>query len=156
AVHAIPPASREIPRVTNARRTNREDVRVEGDDEVRLVEVINGVRRTAGGLLRGGAGAVPRDRIPLMPLRLGKGLLDQPDLLADRRRRHRLGQEADAGALLGLLRIELAADRRQEISPTASLALVEDGLQPVGVVQRQNGGLREDVRAAETRWMLWI
>src|SRR5215207_3094723 len=88
-------AIREIARVADAAPAAAEEVGVERDDDVRFVEVVDRVREPGRGLRGCGTG----DAVPLVPLRLGKVLLDEPNLLADGRGGDRLGQEAKAGAL---------------------------------------------------------
>ena len=78
-------SSRGVERAKERLVAEREEVRIQRDDAVGLVEVIDGVRRRAGRLAGGGAGGVARDRIPLVPFRLRERLLDQRDLLGDRR-----------------------------------------------------------------------
>src|SRR5258706_3038479 len=108
----------------------------------------------AGGTLGRCATGVAVDRIPLVPRRTWEGLLDERDLLADRRRRDRLGQKPEAGPVFRLLNPESRLDGRQEIPPSAHVPPVLHRLQPIGIVQGENCGLGEDVGATKTGWML--
>ena len=75
----------EIPGVADRRGSAGEEVSVQREDDVRFVEVVDGV-----GLRRRRRGPpVVRDRIPVMPFRLRIRLLIRATCSADRRRRDR-------------------------------------------------------------------
>jgi len=84
SIDGRPAAIREIALITNSGGPACEDVGVERNDDVSLVEVIDGVRGVAGSLPRASTGAVAIDAIPLVPLGLRERLLNQPDLIGDR------------------------------------------------------------------------
>src|SRR5207245_9808729 len=120
------------------------------------VEQVDRVAVLAGALPRGRPRAIARNRVPLMPLRLRKRLLNEADLFGDRRRGEGLGQEPEARAPPYFLCVELSLDCRQEIAPPADLTAKEHRLQPIRIVEAENGRLREDVGSSKTGWMLRI
>src|SRR5258708_38376477 len=142
-VHARTAALGEVVRVADARGAARQEVGVERDDDIGLVEVIDGVRRAAGPLLRRGARAVARDWIPLVPLRFRERLSDERDLVVDRRRRDGLRQEAKAGSLLGLLAREGCLDGVEKISPRADIPPIQERLYQIGTGKSEDGHLRD-------------
>ena len=60
----------EIPRVPDHAGSETEEIGVERDDDVGLVEVIDGVARRARRLTEAQTSAVGRDRVVLVPARL--------------------------------------------------------------------------------------
>ena len=99
--------------------------------------------RLAEGYRRAGAHRVRSGRLPLMPLEAGVILLRRFDLGRERGRGHRLGEDADAAAVLGLLRLEGFLQGRLEDRPGLDLALEVERLEPVGIVQRKHRRLRQ-------------
>jgi hypothetical protein len=72
-------------------------------------------------------------------------------LSGKRRRRDRRTQHVHAGAVgRG---IERCADRAQQIAPGRYLAAIPHGLRTVGVVQREDRGLRQRIGGAQARRM---
>ena len=75
---------------------------------------------------------------------------------AMRRRRHRLGEDAEARALLRLLRAQHAAHGDDEGAERLNLAEVGNGGGAVGIVEAENRRLREDVGGALARRVIGV
>ena len=87
-------AAGEVARVAEVAGAAIEEVGVERDDDVRFVEVIDGVRVAAERQPQSFAHVVAAGRLPLMPLRAGRLRQELLDLRAERRRGDGLRQEA--------------------------------------------------------------
>src|SRR5205085_53636 len=101
------------------------------------------------------ADVVAIDGVPLMPLHAGelrKKLLDLP---AERRRRDRLCQEPQAGAVR-LRGGEHRLQRSDELAPCRGVAELAYDLGTIGIVQTEDGRLHERVARAERGRMIRI
>ena len=78
------------------------------------------------------------------------------DLGGQRRRVHRFGEDAQPAALARRLGRQRAADRGDEAAPRPDAAQLGDRVRPVGVVEGEDRGLREDVGAAAGRRMIGV
>ena len=124
---------------------------IEGDDDVRLVEVIDGVDVAAERHAHPFTNIVATHRFPLMPLESRILRKELPDLRAERRRRHGLRQQSQcAGALEGSLQCP------DEFTPRGDFAEVPDDLRAVGIVEAKNRRLHEGIGCTETRRMIGI
>ena len=102
-------------------------------------------------------GRVAVDRLVDVPFCLGQVLQQRFDLLGQRRRDDRLGQQPQPGAAAAAAASRMAArDGGQRVAPGARLAQVGDRLRAVRVVERQHRGLVEDVGAAAAGRMIGI
>ena len=93
-------AAGEIARVAEVAGSAIEDVGVERDDDVRFVEVIDGVGVAAEREAQTFAHVVAAGGFPLMPLRAGRLRQELLDLRAERRRGDGLREEARTPPLL--------------------------------------------------------
>ncbi len=125
-----------------------QEVGVERDDDRGLLEVVDRFDVVAEGDPGAGAGVVPRRRIPLDPLGLGKAGQDLLDLGGQGRRVDRLGQDAQAGARAGRLRRQRAAHRRDEPAPRPHAAEFGDRVRAIRIVEGEDRRLGEQVGAA--------
>ncbi len=133
-----------------------EEIAVEREDHVRLREVVHGLDVFAERGAGAGADVVARGRFPLNPLGLrmrGENLLD---LRGERRRVHRLREDAEPGAAGRGLGREGAADGADEAAPGTHLTELGGGARAVRVVEGQNRRLREEVGAALARRMIGV
>ncbi len=151
-----PPAIGEIPRVANHPGSATEEIGVERDDDVGLVEVIDGVARRARRLTEAETSAVGRDRVVLVPAGLRVVLENRRHDFRERRRRDGFGEDPEARTLRGFLGCQRGLDGTLIRAPRADFAAVGDGLRPVRVVQAEDGGLCEHVRGAQAGRMLRI
>ena len=145
ALHRIHPAHRpafvghaaavgEVARVADASRSGAQEVGVEREDDVRLVEVVDRLDRPAHRLARRGAGAVPGDRVVLMPARLWILLEDRRHELGKRWRGDRAAEDAKAGASRGLLLGKRGRQVGPEVRPGAELTAIGHCLGSIWVV----------------------
>ena len=93
------PLIRKVVRIADRARSGAEEIRVQGDDHVRLIEVINGVDVLAEGQLGAFADRVAAARLILMPLRLRELREHRPDLVRQRGRSHHARQNAQPRTL---------------------------------------------------------
>jgi hypothetical protein len=98
------PARGEVARIAKRRRSAAEEVGVERQDDVGLLEAVLRVDEGAERHLRADARVVAARRIPLVPFRRREAGEQIADLRRERRRAHRLGEDAKAGAFERLLR----------------------------------------------------
>ncbi len=133
-----------------------EEVGVEGDDYVGLREIVAGLDRLAEGQLRAFEDVVAIHRLVDVPLGLRINLQEVAQLVGERGRRNRWGQNADACALQRFLRAERAADCAQKCRPRALVAHRHYALRAIGIVEAENRSLRKDVGAAERCRMLIV
>src|SRR6185503_18094687 len=91
-----------------------------------------------------------------VPLRLGIAREQIAELAGERRRVHRLGQDAQSRAPGWLLRGEGGSNSPEKRRPRADLADPGERLRTVRIVEAQHAGLREDVGRAEAPGMLRI
>ena len=89
-----PPPLGEVVGVAHAGRPLAEDVGAERQHHLGLGEVVAGVERPAEGAHRGGAGLVGAGGLPAVPARLRVLLQHGLDLVGQRRRGHRAGEDA--------------------------------------------------------------
>ena len=143
------PAAGEILRIPDAPGSARQEIGVERHDHVGFVELVDRAR-----LAR--AAARPRDRVVLVPLRAGVVAQDFPQQRGERGRRNRRRQEMNAGAGTSLLVAQRLLHGADEPRPSPHLAAEVDRLCPIGVVEIEDRGLRQDVGAAEACRMLWV
>ena len=146
----------EVPRVANHRRADSEEIGVERDDDIGLVEVVDGLAGRARRLTQAQASAIAGDWIVLMPMRLRVVLKNRREELGQRGRGDRLGQNPETGAPSRLLAGQRRSDGCLKCGPRSDLTPVGDRLRPIRVVQAKYGGLRQDVGRPQTRRMLGI
>ena len=99
-----PPACRELPRVAEMSGAAAEEIGIETDDHRCALEVVLHRHVVARGHAQAGGLVHVAARIPLMPRRGGEARENVLNLRGERRRRDRLGQDAEAGAFRRLLR----------------------------------------------------
>src|SRR5205085_4115776 len=99
----------------------------------------------------GGSGArtVRTGRLPLMPPGGRKQLLDIPKLLRHARRRNGFGEDAQARAVIALLRPQGIAQRSQKCAPGADFALESYSPCAIRIVELQDRGLGESIACAQ-------
>jgi hypothetical protein len=148
------PARGVLARVAEAGRAVHHEVRFQGEDHVRPVEVVLHGHRAPDGLTC--RRRCPGRRLPLMPLRRRHLRQDLPHLSGQRGRSDGLGEDAHAHALTRPLRAQRVAQGAHEVRPGADLAAVGQGLRAVGVVQPEHPGLSGDVGRAETGGMVGV
>ena len=162
AVHVLvvvgdaPPIG-EVPGVAQrSDRGRREEVRLEGQDDVRFVEVIDRVRRRSVRLADAGSRAVAADGIVLVPLR-GRILLQRRrQQLRERRRRDGLTEDSETRSLDRLLCPERGLDRAHAGGPRAYFTAMGQRLRAIGIVEAEHGRLRDGVGGAEARGMIGV
>ena len=154
-VHRLtgPPAARELAHLDEMRRATAEEVRVEGDDHVGAGQVVNRTHVVPEGCERPAPDRVGPGGLPLVPARFRVLLEDGAELGAEGGRGDGLGEEPQARAALPALRAERRARGAEEVGPGADGAAEGDGLQSLGVVERQYRRLGVGVRRAEARRM---
>ncbi len=153
-VGAHPPTLGEVAGVAHAGRALAEDVGAEGEDHLRLGEVVAGVERPAEGAHGGGARLVRPGGLPAVPAGLRVRLEQLLDLAGEGRRGHRAGEDAQTAA--GAERAHRLADLADEGAPGAGAAVVQDRLRPLGVVEGEHGGLGVGIGRAEARRMVRV
>ena len=110
-----PSAVGELPGVPQARRPAREEVGVEGEDDVGLVEVVLDLDVLAEGQQGAGPGVVAIGRLVLVPPGLGERRRGGPDLAGQGGRADRLGQDAQARPLACPLLVQGDREVGQEV-----------------------------------------
>ena len=138
----------EITRVTNASRQIHQEIRIQRDDDLRLVEVIDWVDEAilhSERLCQAKLFVVTVDRLVLMPLRIRILLHEGIDLPRERRRGDRAGQQPDSLPAAGFLFFQDRGDHLREAIPVADLAAVVHDLRAIRVVQVQHMSLHPDV-----------
>ena len=88
-----------------------------------------------------------------MPRRGGEARENVLNLRGERRRRDRLGQDAEAGAFRRLLRRRHCAHRADERRPRENFSHVRQRAHAIGIVKIEQRRLREHVGRAEARGM---
>jgi len=144
-----PPSVGEAACVDHLHRPRAERIGIERDDHRRLGETRQHPQRLAEselGALRGGR---IRQRIVDVPDELRKALPEVGDLPQQRRRADRTCEQPQPVALGGLGTREFVGERRLEIDVGDDLAVPPHSLRPVGVVEREDMRLGEDVGRAE-------
>src|ERR1700732_3839900 len=89
-------ARREITRVTHVPRTASKKIRIQRNDHIRLVELVNRIDRPAEGKSRSLTHVVAATLLVLMPLRLWKFLENGLNLWHQRRGGNRFSQNAES------------------------------------------------------------
>ncbi len=146
-----PAAPRELARVTEVTGAAAEEIGVQRDDD-----------RCAFDVVVHGCGAARRHpqpcggihlarRVPLMPHGRRKPREDVLELSGERRRRDRFGQNPETGTPGGLLCRGDRAHGADERGPRENLSHIGQRLHAIGVVEIEQGSLREDVGRAEAR-----
>ena len=151
-----PPAVGKVTGVADHRRADTEKIGVERHDDVGLVEVVDGVAGRAGRLTQAQPSTIGRDRIILMPMGLRVVLENCCDQFRERRRRNRFGQNPQPRPLGRLLHGKRRLDGGLKGAPGTYLAAIGHGLRPIGIVEAEDGGLREHVGGPKARRMLRI
>ena len=146
-VHAA--ALGELARVAQAGRTGRQEVGIQRNHHVRVAEIVIRVDRLSECLHGRGARAVRPRGLPLMPLGGRIQFLDGAQLLRHARRSDRLGENADARAVLALLLRQRIAQGARVLAPGTDLAVEAERLRSVGIVKLQNRGLRIGIACAQ-------
>ncbi len=151
-VHRVrrhPPEGRERVGIGDVAGPSRQKVRIEREDDLRLREVIDRIDGLAERQFRPEPGIVRPHGLEDGPLRLGMDVPDRLDLIDQGGRGDVAGQDADAGALLRLLLGEGGGEVFVEVFEGADVPFVIDRLRAVGVIQREDFGLGEDVEGPE-------
>ena len=133
-------------------RSGVEEVAVERHDELGPVEAPAGLQLASVGRLRSGRGPA-RHRSMDVPFHLRKRLLQGRDLGQQRRRTQRPGQEPQTFAAIGLEDRETSDGRAAERVPGGNPGQVAHGLRAGRIVEIEDRGLGEDVRAASAPGM---
>ena len=133
----------------------RQEIRVERNDYIGLVQVIDRVHRLSKRKHRSIVRSVAPARFVLVPLRVGELRQKRANLRGQSRRGHSLRQNPQSGPSRRNLRPHVAY-RRQKCSPAFNAPFVDHCLRTVGIVQRQNRRLIEHVRSAQAAGMLRI
>ena len=146
----------EGPRILEPARSPRQKIGVESDDHIGLVQMIDRLHLFAERLPAAGVNGVTCDGLIGMPLRLRELLLQPPELVGQRGRGDRLGQDPQAGALGPRL---LLAKRQQEgLEPVPGFdpAVTRHHLRAIRVVEREYRGLSESVGGAQAGRMIGV
>ena len=133
-----------------------EEVGLEREDHVGPVELVDRVEDLAERELGPGPGRVLGDGLVAVPLRLGHRGEEFLELSGEAGGADGLGQEPEPGPLLGPEDLDLVGDGLGEVVKGRELAVVEDGLRAVGVVEVEGRGLGEDVGRAEARGVVGV
>jgi hypothetical protein len=147
---------REVPDVADRARAAAEEIRAEREDDVRAVEPPDRLERLAEDGHGSRARVVPVDRLVRMPLRSGKRGDDLADLPRERRGGHRLGEDPDPMAGKQPLALLQDPKRLEELAPSRDLSQMEEGLRAVGIVQGEDGGLRDRIGRPEASGVLGV
>ncbi len=150
------PLLTELARIAQAPGQAIQQVGIQRHDNVGLIEVILRVKSLAKRLACALANVITVDWLPLMPPGLREALEQCLQQIRQRGRGNGLGQDAQAIPLFGLMRRRGRGERCHELAPGTLLALAQNRLRAVWIVERQYLGLAEDVGGAETGWMLRI
>jgi len=142
--------------VTEASWTGAQEVGVEREDDVGAIEAVLAVDVVAEGELRARASVVAARGIPLMPIRRRVAAEEIGNLIGERWRADRLGEEAKASPLERLLCVQHRANRAEESRPRPNLAERHERLRSIGIVQAEDGRLREDVGRAQAARVPWV
>ena len=132
-----------------------ENVGVERHDDVRLVEVIDGVGVAAEGKAHPLAHIVATGGFPLVPARAGELRQNLLDLRTERGRGDRLRQEAQPRAIRGGS-LQCRLQRGQKIAPGRDLAEVTHHLRAIRIVEAEHRCLHERIGRAEARGVIRI
>ena len=127
-----------------------EKIGVQRNDDVCLIEMIDGVDGLAKREARAFARGIAPARLVLVPLRFRKLRQQFVNLRAQRRRSKSLGEQPDSGALGDHSRIPI----RAKSSHVLTRPSLRTDLRAIGVIHIQDRRLREHIRAAEAARVL--
>jgi hypothetical protein len=152
AVGALGLAARgEVADVARHGRARSEEVGLERHDDVGLVEGVPRLDHLAERQQRAAGDVVSPDGLPRDPLRGRERGEHVADLLLERRGGDGARQEPDPRAAIRALLLDGELRRGEKRAPRPDLPALGQGLRAVRVVDVEDRGLREDVRAAEAR-----
>ena len=134
----------------------RNQIALDRKDDFGLPQIIGEIERAAESGLRGAQFLVPVERFPLVPAQCRELLLQRGDLRDQCRRRHRAGQQPQSGAVI-LAPGSAALDHRSDkCFPRCDLALMQDRLRAVRIIEREDARLHGRARRAAARRVVGI
>ncbi len=151
-----PPPIRKLPRVTHRSRPVVKKIRIERQNDVRLLQPVNAIHIPPKRQLRSFARVVRPARLVHVPLRLRIKRQQRRHLRPKRRRSARIAQNPQPRALRALPIRAHVRDSRQESRPIADAPFTHHHLRTIRVVKRQNRSLGENIRRPQTSRMLQI
>src|SRR5450631_487148 len=111
-----------------------EKVRIEGDNDVRILQAVLRVVVVAERRLRGRIGRIAVDGVPLYPLSVGVTLLGCLPLRCQGGRGDRVAQDVKSGASAWLLVGEHGSERGKKSGKLANFSAIAHPLGAVGVI----------------------
>ena len=134
----------------------RNQIALDRKDNFGLTQIVGEVERPAERNLRGMQFLVAIERLPLMPAQCRELLLQRGDLRDHCRRCHRAGQQPQSGTVI-LGPVRAALDHRSDKRfPRCDLALMQDRLRAVRIIEREDARLHGRARRAAARRVVGI
>jgi len=150
AVLARPPGLGVAAQVADAVALGTQEVGVQGEQNPRPFQVVEGVVVIAGGRLDAAVDVLVADRLPGHPASLGIAFEKRRLEAQHRGRRRRFGQNSQSGTVRGGSEVALGPGG-DELVPGGRLVAESHRLRAIRVVEIEDGGLRPDARRAARR-----
>ncbi len=147
---------RELTGVAEAARHRAQEIAIERHDHVRVVDVISRLDVLAESEARASAEVVSTDWRDLVPARHGHPGNQLFELLSQCRGADGAGEDSQPDAAPAPDRSDRRSQRSGELAPRPDLALVGHRLCPIGVIQRKNRRLGENIRGAKAGRMIGV